>query len=281
MRIVTWNVNSLKARLEHVKTYLANKAPDILMLQELKGLDFPAADFETTGYQTHALGQKAYNGVAIFSKTPITVILNALPGDDADEQARYLEVEIAGLRVINIYLPNGNPIFDEPSSLRKQGSSEQMAQDPGFRRDDAFSVKYDYKLRWMKRLYERLQVLRHEGAPFVIGGDFNVIPEEKDCFDPNVWIQDALYRIETRQAFRKIVNLGLTDAFRVFNNESGHYTFWDYQGGAWQNDKGIRIDHFLLSPEIADRLEACAIDETPRGWDKASDHTPIMIEIAA
>ena len=254
MKIVTWNVNSLKARLEHVKTYLANNAPDILMLQELKGLDFPGSEFAGMGYETHALGQKAYNGVAVFSKTPIAVIMNALPGEDTDEQARYLEIETGGLRVINIYLPNGNPCPGE---------------------------KYDYKLRWMKRLYERLESLRHEGISFVIGGDFNVIPEAKDCFDPAAWKEDALYRIETRQAFRKIVNLGLTDAFRVFDSSADKYTFWDYQGGAWQNDKGIRIDHFLLSPELADRLEACVIDETPRGWDKASDHTPIIVEIAA
>lgn len=254
MKIITWNVNSLKARLDHLKKYLAEAAPDLLMAQELKGLEFPAQDFEALGYQTHAVTQKAYNGVAVFSKTPIKVIMNALPGEDADDHARYLEIETAGLRAINIYLPNGNP-------------------SPG--------EKYDYKLRWMNRLYTRLQELRDDRIPFVIGGDFNVIPEAKDCFDPAVWIQDALYRIETRQVYRKVINLGLTDAFRVFNNARGQYSFWDYQGGAWQNDKGIRIDHFLLSPEMADRLISCTIDEAPRAWDKPSDHTPVIVEIAA
>lgn len=254
MKIITWNVNSLKARLDHVKTYLAETAPDILMMQELKGLEFPAQDFEVLGYHTHAVTQKTYNGVAVLSKTPITVIMNVLPGEDTDDHARYLEIETAGLRMINIYLPNGNP-------------------SPG--------EKYDYKLRWMSRLFARLQELRNDTIPFVIGGDFNVIPEAKDCFDPAAWIQDALYRIETRQAFRKMINLGLTDAFRVFNTTRGQYSFWDYQGGAWQNDKGIRIDHFLLSPEIADRLTNCTIDERPRAWDKPSDHTPVIVEIAA
>lgn len=254
MKIVSWNVNSLKARLEHVKKFLADQAPDVLMLQELKGLDFPAQEFEALGYQTHAVGQKAYNGVAVFSKTPITVILNQLPGDSADEQARYLEVETGGLRLINIYLPNGNPVETE---------------------------KFSYKLNWMRRLHSHLKNLREDDIVFVIGGDFNVIPEEKDCFDPNFWRQDALFRIETRQAFRKLLHLGLTDAFRIYNASAGQYTYWDYQGGAWQNDKGIRIDHFLLSPEIADRLKSCTIDEAPRGWNSPSDHTPIIIEIEA
>ena len=252
MKIVSWNVNSIKARLDHVKKFLSETAPDVLMVQELKGLDFPADEFTPLGYETAAVTQKAYNGVAVFSKTPITVILDKLPGDDTDEQARYIEFETNGLRLINIYLPNGNPVDTE---------------------------KYTYKLAWMERLYARLKELRDTNIPFAIGGDFNVIPEDKDCHDPKAWEGDALFRPESHAAFRKLENIGLYEAFRIINKNAGAYTFWDYQRGAWQKDHGIRIDHFLLSPEITDKLEVCTIDRTPRSWDKPSDHTPIMIEI--
>jgi exodeoxyribonuclease III len=251
MKIATWNVNSIKARTEHVKRWLVENQPDILMVQELKGLEFPYDAFE--GYEILALGQKAYNGVAIFSKTKFTVIMNRLPGDDADEQARYLEIETPeGLRIINIYLPNGNPWPSE---------------------------KFDYKIRWMDRLYDRLRELREEEIDFVIGGDFNVIPEERDCWDPGLWINDALYRIETRQKFRNLLYLGLTDAFRILNQKDHQYSFWDYQAGCWQSDKGIRIDHFLLSPRITDRFVDCSIDKGPRGEESPSDHTPVILTI--
>lgn len=251
MKIATWNVNSIKARTEHVKRWLAANAPDILMVQELKGLEFPFDAFE--GYEIDAVGQKAYNGVAIFSKAKFTVIQNKLPGDDTDEQARYLEIETPeGLRVINIYLPNGNPA-------------------PG--------DKFDYKLKWMDRLYDRLAELRAEGVDFVIAGDFNIIPEPRDCWDPKVWENDALFRIETRAKFRSILNLGLTDAFRVLNQQDKQYTFWDYQAGCWPQDKGIRIDHFLLSPAVADRLVSCTIDKAPRAEESPSDHTPVILEL--
>ena len=252
MKLVSWNVNSVKARLAHVKRYLAEEKPDVLMLQELKGLEFPQEEFSAAGYNAHAVVQKAYNGVAILSTYPIDVVLEKLPGDDADEQARYLEANINGVRVINIYLPNGNPVPGE---------------------------KYDYKLRWMRRLYVRLHELVAQDIPFVIGGDFNIIPEEKDAKNPKDWEQDALFRIESRRAFRALLNLGLYDAFRMKNSAAGNYTFWDYQAGAWQKDNGIRIDHFLLSAYYADRLENCRINKTPRGWDSASDHTPIEIEL--
>ena len=182
-----------------------------------------------------------------------------LPGDDADEQARYLEFETNGIRLIDIYLPNGNPV----------GENDQKSE------------KFTYKLEWMERLYQRLKALREDNIPFAIGGDFNVIPEDKDCWDPKVWENDALARPESRAAFRKLINLGLYEAFRALNNAAGQYTFWDYQAGRWPKDEGIRIDHFLLSPEIADKLVSCDIDKTPRGWDKPSDHTPIILEIAA
>lgn len=254
MKIVSWNVNSIKARREHVLRYLAEEQPDVLMIQELKGLEFPHEEFSAAGYHVHTVPQKAYNGVAMISKHPLAVLSERLDGEDADEQARFLEAEVNGVRLINIYLPNGNPTPGE---------------------------KYDYKLRWMKRLKTRLKTLIEKDISFIIGGDFNVIPEEKDCKNPKDWINDALFRIETRKAFRSLLNLGLTDAFRAFTSQSGAYTFWDYQAGAWQKNNGIRIDHFLLSPTYADRLKTCRINKTPRGWDSPSDHTPIEIEIAA
>lgn len=253
MKIVSWNVNSIKARGPHVERFLTETAPDVLMVQELKGEAFPAETFETLGYSSVAKGQKAYNGVAILSKTPIDLVMDTLPGDDTDEQARYLEVNINGLRLINIYLPNGNPVDTE---------------------------KYTYKLDWMDRLYARLKTLRDDGIPFMIGGDFNIIPDDKDCHDPAAWIDDALFRPQSRATFRALLNLGLTEAFRVLNHLPEQYTFWDYQAGAWQKNNGIRIDHFLLSPLIADKLQSCTIDKTTRSWERPSDHVPIMVEIA-
>lgn len=249
MHIATWNVNSIKAREAHVRQWLARTTPDILMMQELKGAEF---NHTFDGYHVEAVGQKTYNGVAILSREPVEVVLRALPGDEADEQARYLEVDYKGPRFINIYLPNGNPVDSE---------------------------KYPYKLAWMARLHARLKHLRIEEIPFAVGGDFNVIPEPRDCWDPKVWATDALFKIETRQAFRKLINLGLTDALRVTNQSDRQYTFWDYQAGCWPANKGIRIDHFLLSPPLADRLKSCTIDTNPRGWEKASDHTPVIMEI--
>lgn len=250
MKIVSWNVNSIKARTEHVKRFLHRVQPDILMVQELKGLEFPHDAFD--GYHIHAVGQKAYNGVAIFSREPFDIVAGKLDGDDTDEQARYLEIAIKGVHYINIYLPNGNPW-------------------PG--------DKFDYKLRWMDRLYDRLARLVKDETPFLIGGDFNVIPEARDCWDEKIWANDALYRLETRQKFRSLLNLGLTDAFRALNQKSHQYTFWDYQAGCWPADKGIRIDHFLLSPALTDRLEDCSIDKEPRGEESPSDHTPIMVTL--
>lgn len=222
------------------------------MIQELKGTEFPADVFEELGYKSKAVTQKAYNGVAILSKSDINVVRDSLPGDDSDEQARYLEVDINGLRIIDIYLPNGNPVESE---------------------------KFPYKIEWMKRLYTHLKTLRDSSIPFIIGGDFNVIPEDKDCYDPKAWEGDALTQPKSRSAFRALLNLGLYDAFRIVNNESEQYTYWDYQRGAWDRGNGIRIDHFLLSPELTDRLVDCTIDKDPRGWDKASDHTPIVVEV--
>lgn len=251
MKIVSWNINSIKAREEHVKRYLSEFSPDVLMVQELKGLDFPHDTFKE--YQTHAVSQKAYNGVAIFSKTPIQIIAEKLEGDESDAQARYIEFETNQTRLINIYLPNGNPT-------------------PG--------KKFNYKINWMGRLYKRLHELKSRDIPFIIGGDFNVIPTGKDCHAPKAWEGDALFRIETHIAWRKLLNLGLTDAFRTNNNRAEQYTFWDYQAGAWKKNNGIRIDHFLLSPYYADKLISCDINKEPRGWEKPSDHTPIELTIS-
>lgn len=254
MKIVSWNVNSLKARLPHIQQYLQDSSPDVLMLQELKGLDFPDFEFRALGYETLAATQKAYNGVAILSKAPITPILKALPGDESDEQARYLEADIEGVRVINIYLPNGNPVATD-------------------------SDKFPYKLKWMERLFARIKQLRADHIPFLIGGDYNIIPEDKDCYNPAKWEGDALTRPESRARFRALLNLGLTDAYRALTQSAGKYSYWDYQQGAWQNDNGIRIDHFLTSPQITDRIAKCEINKIPRGWDRPSDHTPIELTL--
>lgn len=254
MKIAIWNVNSIKARAEHVVTWLDAQQPDALMIQELKGLECDTVVFEKIGYHMLFVGQKAYNGVALLTKAPAMLVRDKLPGDDSDEQARYLEADYNGIRLINIYAPNGNPVDTE---------------------------KFPYKLGWLARLRKHLATLRRDNTPFVIGGDFNLIPEERDCHDPAAWANDALFRLESRQAFRALLNLGLTDAFRVYNQQDQQYTFWDYQAGAWPQNKGIRIDHFLLAPVIADRLINCTIDKEPRGWDKASDHTPVLLEITA
>lgn len=257
IKIASWNVNSLKARREHVEKYLTESGTDVLMVQELKGETFPHEEFKALGWHTEAVTQKAYNGVAIFSKDDITLHHTALPGDDSDEQARYIEFETHGLHLINIYLPNGNPIAD----------------------GDQRHEKFTYKLSWMERLYDRLKKLKSNDTPFAIGGDFNIIPEDRDCWDASAWEGDAATMPESRALYRKYINLGLYEAFRSLNQQSGQYTFWDYQAGRWQKDQGIRIDHFLLSPEYADRLETCEIDKAPRALDKPSDHTPISITL--
>jgi len=253
-RIASWNVNSVNARLAHLLRCLKESALDIVLLQELKCQDeqFPALEIGDLGYNWAVVGQKSYNGVAILSKFPIDVDLTALPGDETDAQARYIEAFTGGLRVASIYLPNGNPVPGE---------------------------KFDYKLGWMERLYAHARDLLKGEDAFVLGGDYNVIPEEGDVYSPKAFKDDALFQPESRAALRKIVHLGLTDAYRALHGEAGQYTWWGYMGGAWSKDQGVRIDHLLLSPQAADRLEACDIDRAPRGWEKPSDHTPIWCEL--
>lgn len=253
MKITSWNVNSINARLDVAKRYITEYAPDIMMMQELKTLEFPAAAFEDMGYHCYAAGQKTYNGVAILSKKSLNITHTKLPGFEDYPQARYIEAELDGITLINIYLPNGNPLGTE---------------------------KFEYKCAWMKHLVARLGNLRKNSIPFLIGGDFNIIPEDKDCYDPKAWVGDALFQPESKRVYRTLINLGLTDALRAISQSAGIYTFWDYQAGGWQQNKGIRIDHFLLSPEMADKLLACHIHKEPRGWDKPSDHTPIEITLA-
>lgn len=255
MKIASWNVNSINMRLPHVLDWLTKHKPDALLLQELKCTDdkFPLAEIEAAGYKAAVHGQKSWNGVAILSPHDITDIRRGLPGDDSDEQARYIEASINGLRVASLYLPNGNPVDSE---------------------------KYPYKLRWFDRLIAYARGLLAQDIPVVLGGDYNIIPEPRDCHDPAAWAEDALFRLDSRRKFRSLVHLGYTDAFRVLNDDSEQYTFWDYQAGAWPRNNGIRIDHLLLSPRAADRLKGCRIDREPRAAEKASDHTPIYAELS-
>jgi len=255
VKIATFNVNSIKARLPRVLEWLGDAAPDVALLQELKTVDeqFPRLEIEDLGYNVETHGQKTYNGVAILSKRPIEDVERGLPGDPGDEQARYIEGTIDGVRVASIYLPNGNPTPGE---------------------------KFDYKLAWMDRLIEHVRdsLLGHE-MPLVLGGDYNVCPTDDDVFDPEGFADDALCRPESRTRFRALLNLGLTEAWRGLHKEIGAYSYWDYQRGRWQRDEGVRIDHLLLSPQAADRLAASEIDRTPRSKEKASDHTPVWCEL--
>jgi exodeoxyribonuclease-3 len=262
VRIASWNVNSIKIRLAHLLDWLKQSKTDVVLLQEIKCLDdgFPALEIEALGYNVAVHGQKTYNGVAILSRHPMTVEQRGLPEAPDPTQARYLEAVIQPqttggdrrpVRVASIYFPNGNPA-------------------PG--------PKYDHKLAFMAGLEAHARKLLTFEEPLVLGGDYNVIPQPEDVYDPKAWATDALFLPQSRAALRRIVHLGLTDAFRALHAEVA-YTFWDYQAGAWQKDHGLRIDHLLLSPQAADRLAASGIDKKPRGWEKPSDHTPVWCEL--
>tara|TARA_R110002094_G_scaffold52621_1_gene63927 strand:+ start:608 stop:1375 length:768 start_codon:yes stop_codon:yes gene_type:complete len=253
MKIASWNVNSVKVRLPRLMDYLKDYAPDVLCLQELKVIDenFPRLEVEELGYHVETHGQKTYNGVALLSKFPLEDIRRGLPGDDADEQARYIEATVQGIRIASIYLPNGNPVDSD---------------------------KFPYKLGWMDRLITHAKGLLENETPVVLAGDYNIIPQDEDCYDPKAWEGDALTRPESRNRFRQLLNMGYTDAYRAYTTDV-NYTYWDYQRGAWQKDHGIRIDHLLLSPQATDRMGKVGIDKGPRGQDKPSDHTPIWVEI--
>ncbi len=259
MKLATFNINGIKARAEALPAWLAAAAPDVVCLQEIKSVDeaFPREVFEGLGYRVETHGQKGFNGVAILSKLPLSDVRRGLPGDDGDEQARWIEAVVEGarpVRVCGLYLPNGNPA-------------------PG--------PKYDYKLGWMARMEARVRELLAGEEAFIALGDYNVIPQGVDAAKPEAWVTDALFLPQSRAAFRRMANLGLTDAVRVRMPGPGVYTFWDYQAGAWQRNNGIRIDHLMLSPQAADRLEEAGIDKAVRGEDKASDHVPVWVKIAA
>jgi exodeoxyribonuclease-3 len=258
MRIATWNVNSIRQRMDSLQAWLKERNPDIVCLQEIKCMDeaFPREPLEALGYNVAVHGQKTFNGVALLSKLPFDEVAPGLIGDDGDVQARFLEALVSTktgvLRVISLYLPNGNPPDTD---------------------------KYTYKLKWMNRLInfsrERLKL----EEPLVLAGDYNVIPAPADARHPAAWSQDALFLPQTREKFRTLLNLGLTDAIRAVSDDPGLYSFWDYQAGAWAKDDGIRIDHLLLSPQAADRLIAASIDRHVRSWDKPSDHVPVFVDL--
>ena len=259
MRIATWNVNSVRQRIENLTAWLTERAPDIVCLQETKTVDdaFPRDPIEALGYNVAIHGQKTFNGVAILSKFKFDEVTPRLPGDNADDHARFIEATISTaqgtLRVASIYLPNGNPPDTE---------------------------KYPYKLNWMERLskyaHERLQL----EEPLVMAGDYNVIPTADDVHNPAAWTKDALFLPQTRAKFRALTNLGLTDAIRAVSDDKGLYTYWDYQAGAWQKNWGIRIDHLLLSPQAADLLTTAGIDKHVRSWEHPSDHVPVYADFA-
>jgi exodeoxyribonuclease-3 len=258
MQIVTWNVNSVKQRLQHLLAFLREQKPDVVCLQELKCVDeaFPRAEVEEAGYNALVHGQKAFNGVAILSKSPLEEIRQGLPGGNGDDHARYVEAVVSAgtgaVRVASIYLPNGNPIG---------------------------TPKFDYKLAWMDRLIAHAEELLRFEEPLVLAGDYNVIPEPRDAKNPEKWTTDALFQPQSRAKYREFLNLGLTDAVRACDDSAGLYTFWDYTAGAWQKNDGIRIDHLALSTQATDRLTGATIHKETRALEKPSDHVPVSIEL--
>ena len=260
MKIATFNINGIKARAQALPDWLDDFQPDVVLLQEIKSVDegFPRELFEERGYNVEVHGQKSFNGVGILSKLPLEEVTRGLPGDDEDEQARWIEATVVGeheaVRLCGLYLPNGNPV-------------------PG--------PKYEYKLAWMARMQARAEALLAEEMPFLMAGDYNIIPQAEDAARPDAWREDALFRLESREAYRRILNLGLTEAFRTRDPRPGQYSFWDYQAGAWNRNDGIRIDHFLMSPAVADMLTDAGIDRDVRGREKPSDHVPVWVELAA
>jgi exodeoxyribonuclease III len=259
MIVATWNVNSIKQRIDHLAAWLKERQPDIVCLQETKCVDeaFPREPLEALGYNVAIHGQKTFNGVAILSKLTFDEVVPGLPGDASDDHARFIEAVLStrggALRVASIYLPNGNP---------------------------ATTDKYPYKLKWMDRLSQYARQRLELEEPLILAGDYNVIPAEGDVPNPDAWLGDALFKPETRARFRSLLNLGLTDAIRATSDAPGLYTFWDYQAGAWQRNLGLRIDHLLLSPQATDRFTGAGIDKHVRGFEKPSDHVPVWAELA-
>jgi exodeoxyribonuclease-3 len=260
MKIATWNINGIKARIEVVQQWLKEASPDVACLQEIKSVDenFPRSVFEDLGYNVETHGQKGFNGVALLSKSPLEDVQRGLPGNDEDEQARYIEASVStergAIRFGCLYLPNGNPLGTE---------------------------KFPYKLGWMDRLIAHAEMRLAEETPFLLLGDYNVIPDPIDAKNPDNWRDDALFQPESRQRFRALTHLGFTEAVRATTEAPEIFTFWDYQAGAWQKNNGIRIDHILLSAQATDQMEGVGIDKHVRGWEKPSDHVPVWVQLAA
>ena len=260
MKIVTWNVNSINARIDHLCNFIKKDQSDIYLLQELKctNENFPYEQLEKLGYKCNVNGQKAWNGVAILSKKPLKIINNKIPTFKEDENSRIIETEIEisnvikKIKLFNIYLPNGNPIETK---------------------------KFDYKIQWMKKFNEYILNIFQNNIPIIIGGDFNVIPTDDDVYSPENFKNDACTHPKTREQYRTLINAGFTDTVKYFVEGKTNWTFWGYRGGGWQKGNGLRIDHFLTSPKITDLIKSVKIDRTPRGWEKASDHTPVILDI--
>ena len=256
IRIATWNVNSIKVRIGHLLDWLHETNPDVVLLQETKVEDgkFPALEIEDRGYNVETLGQKTYNGVAILARSPIEDVVRGLPGDSSDIQARYLEATIGGIRIASLYLPNGNPVASD---------------------------KFPYKIGWMERLRDRVRGLLDDEETFVLGGDYNICPDDIDIYDPGDFAADALCQPESRGLFREILYMGVTEAFRALHPDEVAYSYWDFQRRSWEKNNGLRIDHLLLSPSAADQLSAAGIDRDMRGRERPSDHVPAWCELAA
>ena len=260
MKIATWNINGVKARLQTAKDWLEQSKPDIACFQEIKSVDenFPREEFESLGYNLVTHGQKSFNGVAILSRLPFDEVNLGLPGNEEDEQARFIECVVStkkgAVRVISLYLPNGNPVEEDR--------------------------KFGYKLRWMDRLEAWAKQRLELEEPLILAGDYNVIPMPTDCRNVKTWEGDALYRPESRSAFRRLSNLGFTDALRSVTDAPETFTFWDYQAGAWQKNNGIRIDHLMCSPEATNYLVGVDVEKHVRGWEKPSDHVPVAGQFA-
>lgn len=258
VRIATWNINGIKARLNNLIAWLEAEKPDLVCLQEIKSIDeaFPREPIEALGYNVETHGQKGFNGVALLSRSPFEEVVRRLQGDEDDEQARYIEGVVATeggpVRLGGLYLPNGNPMGTE---------------------------KFPYKIAWMDRLIAHASTVLENEETFILAGDYNVMPRDQDCYDPAAWVGDALFQPESRARYAALRALGFVDAIEATATEKHPYTFWDYQAGAWQKNNGIRIDHLLLSPEASDRLNSCGIDRETRSWEKPSDHVPVWIKL--
>ncbi len=254
MRITTWNVNSVRARLPRLGPWLAEKQPDVVCLQELKCTDddFPRADVEALGYRAEVFGQKTYNGVAILARSPITDVVRWRPKDATEGESRVISAVVGGMRIASVYVVNGQEVG---------------------------SAKYAYKLEWLDHLRSWLAATHVRDEPVVIGGDFNITFDDRDVYDPAAWREQILCSTPEREALRALIELGLVDVFRRFHDDGGHYTWWDFRTRGFQRGQGLRIDHFLVNAKAAERARAIEIDLIARGGEKPSDHAPLTLTL--